>query len=74
MIKCNRKELIAVPNIKPISDLRNYSDVLKEVDELDRLKAAYTLFANLQRAEERAQKEGWIESEDLEKELGVSQD
>ena len=98
MIKCKRKELIAVPNIKPISDLRNYSDVLKEVDassrvyltrnghgeygiltmkeidELDRLKAAYTLFANLQRAEERAQKEGWIEAEDLEKELGVSQD
>lgn len=30
-----------------------------------------TLFANLQRAEARAQKEGWIEAEDLEKELGV---
>ena len=57
-----------MPNIKPISDLRNYTDVLKEVDtskrvyltrnghgeygiltmdeidELDRMKAAYTLF------------------------------
>lgn len=56
-----------MPNIKPISDLRNYTDVLKEVDissrvyltrngrgeygiltmeeidELDRLKAIYTL-------------------------------
>ena len=56
-----------MPNIKPVSDLRNYTDVLKEVDassrvyltrnghgvygiltmaeidELDRLKAAYTL-------------------------------
>ena len=85
-----------MPNIKPISDLRNYTEVLKEVDssnrvyltrnghgeygiltmkeidELDRMKAAYTLFANLQRAENRAQKEGWIDSDDLEKELGVS--
>ena len=32
MIKCNRMELIAVPNIRPISDLRNDTDVLKEVD------------------------------------------
>lgn len=85
-----------MPNIKPISDLRNYTEVLKEVDssnrvyltrnghgeyailtmkeidELDRMKAAYTLFAKLQRAENRAQKEGWIDSDDLEKELGVS--
>ena len=80
-----------MPNIKPISDLRNYTEVLKEVDvsnrvyltrsghgeygiltmqeidELDRLKAAYTLFSNLQKAEERAQKEGWIDAEDVEK-------
>lgn len=80
-----------MPNIKPILDLRNYTEVLKEVDvsnrvyltrnghgeygiltmqeidELDRLKAAYTLFSNLQKAEERAQKEGWIDAEDVEK-------
>lgn len=86
-----------MPNIKPISDLRNYTDVLKEVDvssrvyltrnghgeygiltmkeidELDRLKSAYTLLSNLQKAEERAQREGWIDTEDIEKELGVSQ-
>lgn len=84
-----------MPNIKPISDLRNYTDVLKEVDdsnrvyltrnghgvygiltmkeidELDRLKAAYTLFSKLQQAEDRANKEGWIDAEDLEKELEV---
>lgn len=84
-----------MPNIKPISDLRNYTDVLKEVDtfrrvyltrnghgaygiltmaeidELDRLKAAYTLFAKLQKAEERAEKEGWTDAEVLERELGV---
>ena len=40
---------------------------MQEIDELDRLKAAYTLFSNLQKAEERAQKEGWIDAEDMEK-------
>lgn len=87
-----------MPNIKPISDLRNYTDVLKEVDvasrvyltrnghgeygiltmaeidELDRYRAAYTLFSKLQKAEERAAKEGWISADDLERELGVRQD
>ena len=86
-----------MPNIKPISDLRNYTDVLKEVDatsrvyltrnghgeygiltmaeidELDRYKAAYTLFSKLQKAEERAAKEGWTDADDLEKELEVDE-
>ena len=87
-----------MPNIKPISDLRNYTDVLKEVDatsrvyltrnghgeygiltmaeidELDRYRAAYTLFSKLQKAENRAAKEGWIDADDLERELGVLED
>lgn len=91
------KGVMIMPNIKPISDLRNYTDVLKEVDvssrvyltrnghgeygiltmaeidELDRYKAAYNLFSKLQRAEERAEKEGWIDGDDMEKELGVSE-
>ena len=78
-----------MPNIKPISDLRNYTEVLKEVDstsrvyltrnghgeygiltmaeidELDRYKAAYTLFSKLQKAEERAAKEGWTAPDTL---------
>lgn len=86
-----------MPNIKPISDLRNYIEVLKEVDtssrvyltrnghgeygiltmaeidELDRLKAAYTLASNLQKAENRAASEGWTDAADLEKELGVTE-
>jgi len=84
-----------MPNIKPISDLRNYTDVLKEVDlsnrvyltrnghgeyailtmdevdELDRIKAAYLLLSKLQNAEEKADKEGWVDANALEKELGV---
>lgn len=82
-----------MPNIKPVSDLRNYTEVLREVDssnrvyltrnghgaygiltmaeidELDRMKAAYILFSKLQEAEERASREGWIDAEKLEKEL-----
>lgn len=60
-----------MPNIKPISDLRNYTEVSKE---LDRCKDIYALFSKLQEAEKRADKECWIDADDLEKELGVSED
>lgn len=90
-----RKGDVYMPNIKPISDLRNYTDVLKEVDlsnrvyltrnghgeyailtmdevdELDRIKAAYLLLSKLQNAEKKADKEGWVDTDALEKELGV---
>lgn len=83
-----------MPNIKPISDLRNYTEVLKqvdasnrvyltrnghgeygiltmaEIDELDRYRAAYTLISKLKKAEERADKEGWISADDVDQELG----
>ena len=79
-----------MPKIKPISDLRNYTDVLKdvdtskrvyltrnghgvyalltmaEIDELDRLRSAYTLLAKLHASEKKAEMEGWIDSDDLE--------
>ena len=84
-----------MPNIKPISDLRNYTDILKqvdvskrvyltrnghgeygiltmeEIDELDRYRAAYQLITKLKKSEERANVEGWISSEEVEKELEV---
>ena len=84
-----------MPNIKPISDLRNYTDILKqvdvskrvyltrnghgeygiltmdEIDELDRYRAAYQLISKMKKSEERANLEGWIPSEDVEKELEV---
>ncbi len=83
-----------MPNIKPISDLRNYTDVLNEVDvssrvyltrngrgeyailkmdeidELDKYRAAYSLFTRLKKAEERAATEGWIDEADLDKLIG----
>ncbi len=82
-----------MPSIKPISDLRNYTDVLKqvdksnrvyltrnghgeygiltmsEIDELDRYKAAYTLFEKLKYSEIRAANEGWLDADDVEREL-----
>ena len=45
---------------------------MDEIDELDCYRAAYTLFSKLQKAEARASKEGWIDADDLEKELGVN--
>jgi len=44
---------------------------MAEIDELDRYRAAYTLISKLKKAEERADKEGWISADDVEKELGV---
>ena len=85
-----------MPNIKPISDLRNYTNVLKEVkygervyltrngigecaiidmkelDELDRMLALRGLMVDLNRARERADREGWIDVDEAERILGVS--
>lgn len=85
-----------MPNIEPISDLRNYTEILKQVDEsgrayptlngqgeyenlttveidkLDRYWTAYTFITKLKKAEERANKEGWISADDVEKELELS--
>ena len=84
-----------MPSIKPISDLRNYTEVLKEVDnrqrvyltrnghgaytimsvaeadELDKMKAMFRLLTDLKSAEDEADRTGWIESDDFEKELGI---
>lgn len=84
-----------MPSIKPISDLRNYTDVLKEVDarkrvyltrnghgaytimsieeadELDRMRAMFRLMSDLKSAEDEANRTGWIEAEELEKEMGI---
>ena len=66
-----------MPNIKPISDLRNYTDILKQVDVSKRVyltrngHGEYELISKLKKSEERANLEGWIPSEDVEKELEV---
>ena len=84
-----------MPNIKPISDLSNYTEVLKEVDtgnrvyltkngygaytimsieeaeELDRIKAACAVVSDLRRAEARADREGWLDDDDMRKVMGI---
>lgn len=84
-----------MPAIKPISDLRNYNEVLKEVDrngtiyltrngtgayaimtireadEYERLKALHYLLSDLDHAKKRAEREGWIEEEDIDKVMGL---
>ena len=84
-----------MPNIKSILDLRNYTEVLKQVDasnrvyltrnrhseygiltmaeinELYRYWVAYTLVSELRKAEEHADKEGWVSADDVEKKLGA---
>ena len=82
-----------MPNIKPISDLRNYTTVInevtygnrvyltrnghgqcaiidmKELDELDKQKALYTLMSKLNEAEVSIREEGTISADDLEAEV-----
>ena len=41
-----------------------------EADELDRIRAARELAADLRRAEERANREGWIDADDFDREMG----
>lgn len=47
-----------MPDIKPISE--------KEIDELDRYRAVYTLFSKLRASEARADKEEWVSADDVE--------
>ena len=86
-----------MPTIMPISDLRNYTDVLKEVDarnrvyltrnghgaytimtveeadELDRLRAVHNVLADLERAEIRSEREGWVDDDEIQKIMGIEE-
>ena len=45
---------------------------MAEIDELDRYRAAYKLLSKLNQAEERANEEGWISADEVEKELELN--
>lgn len=84
-----------MPNIKPISDLRNYTAVInevtygnrvyltrnghgqcaiidmKELDELDKMRALNKLMGKLNEAEISIRENGTISADELELELGV---
>ena len=42
-----------------------------KADELDKLRAARALANDLKRAEERANREGWIDADDFDREMGI---
>ena len=86
-----------MPSIMPISDLRNYTEVLKEVDakhrvyltrnghgaytimtmeeadELDRMRAVHSVVADLRRAEERTEREGWVGDDEIREIMGLDE-
>ena len=62
-----QKELIQLMNCSRTK----MSAYMKELDELDKQKALYTLMNKLNEAEASIRKEGTISADDLEAELGV---
>ncbi len=81
-----------MPNIRPVSDLRNYNDVLSEITvdspvfltkngkglyaivdmkEYDRQRATLKLLSELAKGEQSVKERGWLNQEDVERELGL---
>ncbi len=49
--------------------MTNNTEVLKKADELDRMRAKFRLLTDLKDVEDESDRNGWIEEEELEKEL-----
>ena len=65
-----------MPNIKPVSDLRNYSDVLHDVTALDmqdfeKMQATLWLMNELAKGRKSGEEKGWLTLENVEKKLGI---
>ena len=65
-----------MPNIKPVSDLRNYSDVLHDVTALDmqdfeKMQATLRLMNELAKGRKSGVEKGWLTLENVEKQLGI---
>lgn len=67
-----------MPNIIPILRLRNNTKDIKEaeytlaeIDEVNRMSEVCTLASDLKKAEDRANREGWIEADDFDREMGI---
>lgn len=82
-----------MPNIKPISDLRNYTEVLQDVSvgapvfltkngrgkyaimdihDYERAQATIRLMNELAKGRKSGEEKGWLTLEEVERELGVS--
>lgn len=81
-----------MPNIKPVSDLRNYTEVLRDIavgepvfltkngrgryaivdmDEYEKTQAVLKLMRELAKGERSGNEKGWLEIDQVEKELGI---
>lgn len=81
-----------MPNIKPVSVLENYGEVLRDISvgdpvfltengvgryaildirEYDRIQASIKLMNELAMAEQSAIDGGWLDADEVEKELGI---
>ncbi len=81
-----------MPNIKPVSDLRNYTEVLRDIavgepvfltkngrgryaivdmDEYEKTQAILKLMGELAKGERSGNEKGWLEIDQVEKELGI---
>ncbi len=65
-----------MPNIKPVSDLRNYSNVLHDVTALDmqdfeKMQATLRLMNELAKGRKSGEEKGWLTLENVEKQLGI---
>ena len=81
-----------MPNIKPVSDLRNYTEVLRDIavgepvfltkngrgryaivdmDEYEKTQAVLKLMGELAKGERSGNEKGWLEIDQVEKELGI---
>ena len=82
-----------MPNIKPISDLRNYSEVLHDVtigapvfltkngrgryaildiQDFDKIQATFQLMNELSKGRRSGELKGWLTLEDVETNLGIT--
>ena len=65
-----------MPNINPVSDLRNYSDVLHDVTALDmqdfeKMQATLRVMNELAKGRKSGEEKGWLTLENVEKQLGI---
>lgn len=82
-----------MPNIKPISDLRNYTEVLRDVDvgspvfltrngrgkyaildmaDYEKLQASIWLMNELEKGRRSGEEKGWLSIEEVERNLGLT--
>jgi hypothetical protein len=59
-----------MPNIKPVSDLRNYTKVF-DMNGYEKNLAILKLTAELMKGEKSGEEQGWLSIEDVETSLGI---